>query len=83
MTIKEIAYKVEDLRIEAEKINSLQNALFTAIYSESNAISTYEWAFVVLDDMTHSLKDELKIVTNELFAIFRGEKGGCENGEVH
>lgn len=76
MTVKEIAYKIEDLQIKVEKINSLQNALFTAIYNESNAENTYEWAFVAFGDMTHSLKNELKNVTDELFEIFRNEKGG-------
>ena len=32
MTVKEIAFEIENLQIEAEKVNSFQNALFSAIY---------------------------------------------------
>lgn len=74
MTIKEIAYKIEGLQIAAEKVNSLQNALFSAIYDGSCAPETYEWAFVALGDITLVLKNELDDVTKELFEIIRAER---------
>lgn len=74
MTVKEIAYKIEELQIAAEKVNSLQNTLFSAIYDGSFAPETYEWAFVVLGDITHALKNELNDVTKELFDLMRAER---------
>lgn len=77
MTVKEIAYKIEGLQIEAEKINSFQQTLFEAIFNGNNDAGTYEWAFVAFGDMTHSLKNELKNVTDAIFEIFRSEKEGA------
>ena len=74
MTVKEIAFEIESLQIEAEKVNSFQNALFSAIYEGKNAPETYEWAFVALGDYMFSLKNRLNEVTNELFRIIRAEK---------
>lgn len=74
MTVKEIAYELEALQIEAEKVNSFQNALFEAIYRGDNAPETYEWAFVALGDYTFSLKNRLDEATKELFEIMRAEK---------
>lgn len=74
MTVKEIAFEIENLQIEAEKVNSFQNALFSAIYEGKNAPATYEWAFVALGDYTFSLKNRLNEVTEELFRIVRTEK---------
>lgn len=74
MTVKEIAYKIEELQIAAEKVNSLQNALFSAIFDGNYAPETYEWAFVALGDITHALKNELNDVTKELFNIMRVER---------
>lgn len=74
MTVKEIAFEIENLQIEAEKVNSFQNALFSAIYEGGNAPTTYKWAFVALGDYTFSLKNKLNEVTEELFRIVRTEK---------
>lgn len=75
MTVKEIAFEIENLQIDAEKVNSFQNALFEAIYRGDNAPETYELAFVALGDYTFSLKNKLDKVTKELFEIMRTEKG--------
>lgn len=74
MTVKEIAFEIENLQIKAEKVNSFQNALFEAIYRGNNAPETYEWAFVALGDYTFSLKNRLNEITEELFRIIRAEK---------
>lgn len=70
MTVKDIAYKIEELQITAEKANSLQNALFSAIYSGNYDSKTYEWAFVILGEITHTLKEELNDIIKELFNTF-------------
>lgn len=76
MSQKEIAYKIEELQIKAEKIDSLQAALFTAVFRQEDfAVETYEWAFVLLADMTAGMKNELEELTNRAFENFRrGEK---------
>lgn len=45
MTIKELAYEIENLRIMAENVNSLQMALYTAIYEGSTYVKEYEGGF--------------------------------------
>ena len=74
MTVKEVAYKIEELQTVAEKVNSLQSALFSAIYHGELATSSYEWAFIALGDITHALKNELDEVAKELFDIMRDER---------
>lgn len=76
MTVKEIAFELENLQIEAEKINSLQNALFSAIYRGDFAPETYEWAFIVLGDLTFTIKNRLDEVGKELFEIMKKEQKG-------
>lgn len=76
MSVKKIAYELENLQNETEKIDSLQNALFEAIYNGNNAPETYEWAFVLLGDLTHEVKNRLDEVGKELFEIMRSEQKG-------
>lgn len=72
MTMKEIAYKIEELQIKAEKIHSLNEALFAAIYCQNEfSKKTYEWAFVSFSDMTMELRNELEDLTNKAFDSFR------------
>ena len=51
MTIKELAYEIENLRIIAENVNSLQMALYTAIYEGSTDVKEYEGAFNAFGDL--------------------------------
>lgn len=74
MTTKEIAFEIEELQVEAEKIHSLQNALFSAIYEGSSAPGTYEWAFIALGDLTLEVKNKLNDVTKKLFEIIKAER---------
>ena len=76
LTVKEMAHKIEDLRIDAEKIDSLQNALFAAIYREDFAVNTYEWAFVAFGELTYSLLNELAELENEAFESIETNKEG-------
>lgn len=77
MTIKEMAFKIEDLENQAEKINSFQNTLFEAIYKGDNAVSTYKWAFVAFGDLTHDMLKQLTELTNDVFELLRNEKKGA------
>lgn len=78
MSNKEIAYRIEELQIDAEKVNSVQNALFEAIYRGSNALETYEWAFVSLGDLTFALKNNLEDLTSKVFDNLKKESVDCE-----
>ena len=67
MSIKEIALKSEELQTQAEKAHALQEAIEQAIYCGTNSINGYEWAFVLLAELTCELKNGLGEVTTALF----------------
>lgn len=72
MTMKEIAYRIEALQVEAEKIDSVQKAIFAAIYQQTcYAKEDYEWAFVAFSELTFDLKNELKELKDKAFESFR------------
>ena len=77
MTVKEIAYKLEEMQIESEKVNSLQNTLFEAIYRGDNAPEIYEWAFIVLGNLTFALANDLDKLTKAAFDNF------CKAGDLN
>ena len=73
MSMKELAYKIEDLQMEAEKINSLEAALFEAIYTSQNyPLETYESAFLLFGEKIFDLKNELAELKKAAFDSFRG-----------
>ena len=77
MSQKEMAYRIEELRFNAERIHSLQNSLFAAIFHQKEfSVGDFEWAFVLLGEMTMDALEELKVLTNCAFENFRkdGEK---------
>lgn len=71
MSMKEMVFKIEKLSNEMEKVHSLQNTLFEAIYKGDNDVSIYEWAFVALGDLTFSTLGELTELTNKAFELLR------------
>lgn len=73
MSQKEIAYKMEELKIEVEKTHSLQGALFEAIYRGNNSHEEYEWAFMVLDDLTYKVRNELAKLVDIVFENLKQE----------
>ena len=75
MSEKEIAFKIEELQIQAEKADGLQNALWQAIYCGDFNASVYEWAFVLLGDITCELKNELEILSRAAFNALHEKKG--------
>lgn len=78
MTIKEIAFKVEKLQAQSEKVDSLSAALFSAIYEGNSSADSYEWAFVLLEDVTHELAEQLNKMTEELFEIIKQKGSVCD-----
>lgn len=74
MSIKEIAYKIEKLQTDAEKIKGINEALFAALYRQDEyGKEEYEWAFISLSEMIMNLRDDLEELTNVAFDICRKE----------
>lgn len=72
MSQKEMAFKMEELMDKAETVHSLQNTLFAAFYnSDGYSIRAFEWAFILLGDLTGDLLDELKEFTSNAFYNLR------------
>ena len=47
MSQKEMAYKIEELRFNAEQIHSLQNALFAAIFRQKEfSVGDFELSLI-------------------------------------
>lgn len=78
MTIKELAYEIEDLRLVAENVSSLQLALCTAIYEGSTDVKEYEGAFNVFGNLCFSLKDKIVELEDKAFDSFRKGENSSE-----
>lgn len=74
MSLKEMAYRIDELQFCSEKIHSLQNTLYAAIYRQ-NEIATidFEWAFIVLGDMTTDIMRELTELRDTVFGDLKKE----------
>lgn len=74
MSLKEMAYRIDELQFSSEKIHSLQNTLYAAIYRQ-NEIATidFEWAFIVLGDMTTDIMRELTELRDTVFGDLKKE----------
>ena len=71
MSIKEMAFKIEKLQNDALKIDSISTALWQAISNGAFDAKTYDWAFVVLTDLTYDLKENLITLTEDTFMYMR------------
>lgn len=83
--LKDAAYKSEELWVKSEKVDSLQMAIFQAIYKGDHNPDMYEWAFNALNDITYDLKNDLEKLMNDLFTLLRDDMinisgGGTLNG---
>lgn len=68
MTQKEMAYRIEELQLKAEQAHSLQNTLFAAIFrQEDYAVEEFEWAFVMLGEMTYGAVKDLNDLKEKAF----------------
>lgn len=77
MTVKEIAFKLEDLQVKSWALNSLTLAVHDAIVEGPNAVDDFEGALHVLTCMTHELEGEMKELSDALFEVIRAEKKGA------
>lgn len=74
MTVKEIAFKQEELQIKAWALSSLAFAVNDAIIEGPNAASNFEGALHVLLYLARELEGEMKELSDALFEIIRVEK---------
>lgn len=72
MSTKDVAFKVEELQLRAEEINSLQSALYAALYEAERAKEDFEPAFVAFGSMTMRLQKDLNILKENLFEQLEG-----------
>ncbi|GFI24562.1 hypothetical protein IMSAGC011_03363 [Lachnospiraceae bacterium] len=78
--IKEMAFNLEAIMDKAMMACSLCNTLFTAFYcQETYSIRDFEWAFILLGDLTGDMRDELKELTGSAFdSIREGKKASTK-----
>ena len=74
MSQREIAFEIEDLQIAAEEINSMQNALFAALYESTYAKEDLRQAFRAFGGMTYKLQTDLKDLMNRAFENVKDQK---------
>lgn len=68
LIIKEIAFNLEVLTDKAMMACSLRNTLFTAFYCQNvYSIKDFEWAFMLLGDLTLDVQERLKELTGRTF----------------
>ena len=77
MTVKEIAFKFEELQIESWALNSLAMAINDAITEGPNAESNFYGALYMLTKITNELEREMKILRDDLFEIIKVEQKGA------
>lgn len=74
MTVKEIAFKLEDLQVKSWALNSLTLAVHDAIVEGPNDVSSFDGALHMLTVMTHELEGEMKELSDALFDAIRTEQ---------
>ena len=73
--IREMAFKLESVNDKAMMACSLCNTLFTAFYcQETYSIRDFEGAFILLEDLTVYVQEELKELTAKTFEYIKEDK---------
>lgn len=74
MTVKEIAFKLEDLQIKSWALNSLTLAVHDAIVEGPNDASNFDGALHMLICMTYELEQEMDTLCKALFEVIQSGK---------
>ncbi|MCI8659565.1 MAG: hypothetical protein HFG54_04870 [Lachnospiraceae bacterium] len=74
MTVKEIAFKLEDLQVKSWALNSLTLAVHDAIVEGPNDDSNFDGALHMLTVMTHELEQEMDTLCKTLFEVIKTEQ---------
>lgn len=73
--IREMAFKLESVTDKAMMACSLCNTLFTAFYcQETYSIRDFEGAFILLEDLTVYVQEELKELTAKTFEHIKKDR---------
>ncbi len=73
--IKEMAFNLEAIMDKAMMACSLCNTLFTAFYCQNvYSIKDFEWAFMLLGDLTFYVQEELKELTAKTFEHIKKDR---------
>lgn len=75
MTVKDIAFQLEDVQIKLWALKSLTLAVNDAIVEGANAASNYYGALHILTCMTHEIEQTVDSLTKELFEAIKKENG--------
>ena len=78
MSIKDIAFKSEDMGTKIWALTSTVLALQEAIFNGVFSYKEYEGAFFALACMATEVRAESEALTNDLFAALRAENGGAK-----
>lgn len=73
MTVKEIAFELENLEMELWALNSLTLAVHDAVVEGPNTASNFYGALHALTCMTFEVEQKAKKLTEELFKIIKAE----------
>ena len=74
MTVKEIAFKLEELQIKSWVLNSLTLAVHDAIVDGPNDASSFDGALHMLTRMTHELEQEMDTLCRALFEAIKTDQ---------
>lgn len=75
MSVKEIAYRLEELEMKAWVLSSTMLAVSDAIIEGPNGASNFNGAIHGLSCMTTELEGELKLLKDSTFESMRKKKG--------
>jgi len=77
-----LAMKIEEMAHEAETLRSLILAVYDAIYNGCGDYKEFDGAFCLVFHMAHEHMEHLNSLTDEVFAVWRGEnRKGFDEGQ--
>lgn len=71
-----LAFKIEEMELEAETLRSMTLAVYTAIYEGTASYEEFNSAFNAVFRMAHDHMKHMKSLTDEAFALQRAGKAG-------
>lgn len=71
MTLKEIAYEIEDLQLETKKIGTMQEAMYLATFMEGMKEEKAEVGYCELTNRMNDLNIKFEAAVSELFEVMR------------
>ena len=73
----EKAMELEDTQLMAEKMDSVLLAVSEAVCKGDYTMDNYQWAFIVLQEMSGKLKGKLMEIANRAMGEYRNREGEC------